>query len=109
MRAVRAQLCPPDRRIVPEETIAAARQQEGNADLGIALHELNDRALLVEQAMLVLAHAIETLTVLRLEAGLDPVEIASGSLEQTIRHQDRPINIRFLQEESACPHVPEAQ
>jgi hypothetical protein len=59
--------------VVPQEAVATAGQQERDGHLGVALDQLDDRALLVEPAVLVLAEPVEPLPVTRLEPHLEPV------------------------------------
>ena len=73
-----AQLDPADPRVVPEQAVPEVRDEERDADLGVALHELDDGALLVEQAMLVLAEPVEALTVPGVEQHLEVVRTTPG-------------------------------
>ena len=56
-----------DGRVVPQEAIAAAGDEEGHAGLGIAVAELQGGALLVQVLVLILAHAEDHLVVVGLE------------------------------------------
>jgi len=67
-----AELGAADRRAIPEEAIAPAADDPGNVDLAIALQQFEHAALLVEQPMLALTHAVEALVLSGLEGGLDP-------------------------------------
>ena len=73
-----AQLDPADARVVPEQAVAEVGDEERDADLGVALHELDDGALLVEQAVLVLAEPVEALPVPGVEQHLEVVRAAAG-------------------------------
>ena len=66
-----AELGAPDGRAVPEKAIATAADHPRDVDLAIALQQLEHAALLVEQPMLALAHAVEPLVRCGLEGGLD--------------------------------------
>ena len=71
----------PDGRVVPEEAIAAARHEEGDAHLGVALHQVEHDALLVQPAVGVLAQAEEPLALIGGEALLDVLIAVAGGGE----------------------------
>ena len=73
-----AQLDPADARMVPEQAVSEVGHQERDADLGVALHQLDDGALLVEPAVLVLAEPVEALPVPGVEQHLEVVRAAAG-------------------------------
>ena len=107
---VEAQLHAADGRVVPEEAVALAREQERDADLGVALDEVDDAALLVEPPVLMLAEAVEVLAVGRLEAHFElnrpPWQVrvaACGHGEAVDRHlaQQVPCRSRTFRNESA--------
>ena len=56
------------RRIVPEETVSQRRKDKGNAGLGIAVCQLQLRALYIQELLLILAHAVELLIRIGLKA-----------------------------------------
>jgi hypothetical protein len=66
--------------VVPQQAVAAAGEQERDGHLGVALDQLDDRALLVEPAVLVLAEPVEALPVAGLEGHLEPVHAAARGL-----------------------------
>jgi hypothetical protein len=57
--------------VVPQEAVTAARHQERDGHLGVALDQLDDGALLVESAVLVLAEPVEALPVTGFEPHLE--------------------------------------
>ena len=57
---------PGERRVVPEDAVAAARHQERNEDLGVVLAEIEVVVLDVEQPLLVLSQTVEGLVGVRL-------------------------------------------
>ena len=69
-----AEFDPADGRVVPQESVAGAGQQEGDADLGVELDQLDHGALLVELSVLMLAEAVAPLAVARGEQHLDAVQ-----------------------------------
>ncbi len=76
-------------RVVPEETVPAIRESKRHRALRVAVRQFEDRALLVEVAVLVLAEAVETLAILRFEtrgdlpvAAEDRVDVAPGEVER---------------------------
>ena len=58
---VLAQLHAPDAGVVPQEAVAQAGDIEGDADLGVALLQVDHAALVIQQAVLVLAQAKDAL------------------------------------------------
>ena len=74
---LRRKLGPADAGHVPEEAIASTGERERHGDLGVALDELDDGALLVEQTVLVLAEPVEALPAVPVEGDLTRVEIPS--------------------------------
>ena len=54
-----AQFHPPDGRVVPEEPVAAVRQEKRDADFGIALYQVEHYALLVQTPVGMLAQPEE--------------------------------------------------
>ncbi len=54
-------------RVVPQEAVSAVAHDERDGHLGVALDEIERQALVVEPAVGALAHAVEALTVVRLE------------------------------------------
>ncbi len=72
-----AELDAADSGVVPEKAVAATRDEKGNRDLGVALFEVDNDALLVETPVLVLAEAEEPLARVRAELLLDPVVAVS--------------------------------
>ena len=70
-----------DGRVVPEEAIAAARHEERDAHLRVALHEVEHDALLVQPAVGVLAQAEEALALIGGEALLDLLVTVPGGGE----------------------------
>ena len=75
-----AQLDTADAGVVPQQAVAPAGDQERDRHLGVALRQLDDGALLVEPAVLVLAQAVEALVVMRLEQHLEVVGAAAVGL-----------------------------
>ena len=71
--AVAGELHAADRRVVPQQGVAAAGGEDRDADLGVALDQVQDQALLVEAAVLVLAEAVQLLVVVGGEALLQAV------------------------------------
>ncbi len=67
------QLHPADRRRVPQQAVAAVGDQQRDGDLGVALHQVDHGALLVQQAVGVLAEAVEPLAGIGAEPLLEPV------------------------------------
>ena len=63
-------------RVVPKESVTTAADREWDADLGVLLVQRDDRAFLIEQAVLVLAEAVEALALVRLEGRLEAPRIA---------------------------------
>ncbi len=72
-----AQLDPADPGVVPQQAVAAAGHQDRDRHLGVALDQLDDRALLVQPAVLVLAQAVEALVVVGVEQQLEVVGAAA--------------------------------
>ncbi len=64
-RPVVAELDPAQRRVVPQESVALAGDDEGHHGLDVPLVEVDHAALQVEAAGRVLAHAVEALAVAR--------------------------------------------
>jgi len=58
---VGSQLHAPDAGIIPQEAITQAGDVERNANLGVALLQVDHRALVIQQAVLVLAQAVNAL------------------------------------------------
>ena len=77
-RAVGAQLDAADPRHVPQEPIASAGKSERHRDLGIALDEVDDGPLLVQQAVLVLAEPVQALRRVGVERDFTAEEVASA-------------------------------
>jgi hypothetical protein len=85
-RAVPGQLHPPDRGVVPQKRVAPVGGQHRDGDLGVALHQVEDGALLVQQAVLVLAEPVQPLALVRREALLQAVvAVAGGGVEAGAR------------------------
>ena len=80
-RPARSQLHASHSRVVPKEAVAPAGQQERDGDLGVALDQVNDAALLIELAVLMLAQAVEPLAVVRRKTRFEVEEIASSGGE----------------------------
>lgn len=72
------ELHPPDRGRVPQQAVAAVGDQQRDGDLGVALDEVDDRALLVEHAVGVLAEAVEPFPFIGTETLLQPVMAVAG-------------------------------
>ena len=83
-RRVDSQLDAADGGIVPQESIAAIGDQKRDGNLGIALFEFNDAALLIQAAMLVLAKPVESFAFLRLEPGFDVKQASAAPLKVAI-------------------------
>ena len=73
-----AQLDPADSGVVPEQAVSEVGDEERDADLGVALHQFDDGALLVEPAVLVLAEPVEALPVPGVEQHLEVVRATAG-------------------------------
>ena len=80
-REARPQLDAAHGRVVPQEAIATGRQGEGDRHLGISLLQVDHRALLVEEAVPVLAEAVEALAGVGRQAQLCAGEVALQRLE----------------------------
>ena len=78
---VGAQLDAADPGHVPQKAVAPAGEGERHRDLGVALDEVDDGALLVQQAVLVLAEPVEALFRVGVERGLAAEEVASAQPE----------------------------
>ena len=76
-----AELDSADGRVVPQEPVAAARHDEGNAHLGVSLHQVEHDAFLVKPAVGVLAQAEELLALIGGEALFDVVIAVAGGGE----------------------------
>jgi hypothetical protein len=70
---------------------AVVRQEEGDGHLGVALDQLDDRALLVEQAVLVLA---EPVAALPLASGEKHLELVHASAYGLVPARRRPGEVR---------------
>ena len=97
---------PTDRRVVPEEAIAEARNGEGDARLRVALGELERAALEIEELVLVLAHAEDLLALVRLEpdghlvfTAEQGAELATADLERATRWVGRVSTTNVLAQE----------
>ena len=78
-RAVGTQLDSAHSRHVPQEPVTSAGKSERHRDFGIALDEVDDRPLLVQQAVLVLAEPVEALRRVGVERDLTAEEVASAA------------------------------
>ena len=77
-RAVGAQLDPANARHVPEEPVTPAGESERHRDLGVALEEVHDGTLLVQQAVLVLSQPVEALYRVGVERQLTAEEVPAA-------------------------------
>ena len=75
---VAAEFDPPDRRIVPQEAIAAIAEREGDVDLGVLLDQRKHAAFLVEKPVLPLPKAVDTFVVVSFESGLHPIGVGGS-------------------------------
>ena len=67
-----------DGRIVPEEAIAAAGDEEGNGSLGVAVSQLEACSFLVQMSVLVLAHAEDLFVFKSFKTGIELKVRAAG-------------------------------
>jgi hypothetical protein len=72
-RGVATQLHPACRRVVPQQPVAARGVQERDAGHRVPLHQVDHQAFLVQPAVLMLAQAVDPLTVVPLELLLQTV------------------------------------
>ena len=79
LRDVLAERHAADRGVVPEHAVAERRHHERNADLGVALRELERAPLQIEVRLLVLPHAVDLLAVVALEKHLKFIFTAAGN------------------------------
>ena len=56
-----------DRRIIPQHTVSSARKHERNARLRISLCQFQDTSLHIQERLLILAHAVKSLVIVRLD------------------------------------------
>ncbi len=69
--------------IIPQKAIASGRKQKGYRDLSITLDEVNDAALLVKSAVLMLSEAINMLTIIGREIDLSKEHVTLYALIMT--------------------------
>ena len=75
--------------MVPQETIAHAGQHEGDGDLGVPLHKVDYGALLVQQAVLMLAETVNALAGRGVEKDLGLMDIpADGQVPPLSRGRE---------------------
>ncbi len=64
--------------MVPEEAVAEVRDEEGDGDLGVALHQVDDGTLLIQLPVLMLAKPVEALLLAGVEEQLEVVHPSAG-------------------------------
>ena len=92
-----------DGRIMPEEAIAATGEQEGDRHFSIALNQLDSAALLIQQAVLMLAKPIEALSGVGEEACFKMEQIAGSGFEGA-RRDTSGMNQSLLSQQF-CPGI----
>ena len=76
--------------IVPQQAVTAARNQQRDGNLRIAVRQFEHATLLIEQPVPPLAQAVDALAVKRGKAGFGVIEVATDGLERARRRIIRP-------------------
>lgn len=80
-RGIVGELHATDRGVVPQEAVTTVGQVEGDVDLGVALNKVDHQAFVVQAPVLVLAQAVDALSLVGLELLVDLVQARALTVE----------------------------